>query len=50
VTGAEFWVWAIAVALTVTVGVRFFLAAWRDHDDDLSAIGSHRWHIDEVDR
>lgn len=50
-TGPEFWLWFAAVLLTATVGVRYFIAAWRDHDDDCDrfAIGAHRWPIGDDD-
>ena len=49
VTGAEFWVYVLVVALLVTAFVRVFVAAWRDHDDDLTAIGSYRWPLKDDD-
>jgi hypothetical protein len=48
-TGAEFWVYVLVVALLVTAFVRVFVAAWRDHDDDLTAIGTHRWPLKDDD-
>ena len=47
-SGLEFWIWFL-VYPALFVATVFLIAAWRDHDDDLSAIGTHRWPLDEDD-
>lgn len=50
-SGREFWVWCPIWLGAAVVGWRFFVAAWRDHDDDdRYAIGSHRWPIEDDDQ
>jgi hypothetical protein len=51
VSGREFWAWLPVWLGAGIVGWRFFVAAWRDHDDDLDrfAIGAHRWPLPEED-
>jgi hypothetical protein len=48
VSGGEFWVWFVIYGALIYGFVRF-CAAWLDHDDDLDAIGSHRWHFNDDD-
>jgi len=48
-SGGEFWLWFVVTLLTAVAGARVFIAAWRDHDDDLTAIGSHRWPLKDDD-
>ena len=52
-SGREFWTWLPVWAGAGFAGWRFFVAAWRDHADDLDrerfAIGAHRWPLAEED-